>query len=694
MLNELEQLSEQLEREEDHLLYCKSLFEIIRRMTTRKEDPGVSKLIASAQHDLILLVDNVIKLRLEVSALKNSVDGNARDELALKEERLQLLEQEYDKTEDLGFLPVINELRDEIYQLKQKQHAEFNAFKERVTMSENEMRDNQWSVREAINRLAAQMAEQNAMILKALSDQNQVIMQAMAEQGHAILQAIEAIQVEVEEVVGPDVLEEIELLESLIESEKPVDTGIFLDLSDYPPIPSTITDEEEAVVISEQRAQTTTETIMVERDRLLVTSADSEEVEMKGGFTLLPDEDEEEMYPRTVNLNDYCSKSFAKLREHSTSISLGEPQSLASCLIVDGPVMEGDVDLFHLALRAKSEEVDTPPSELTNDPWVPQTDPLAEEAWWSVNQDETVEVESVEVTDEAETYEPMTLEDATQYAATLNEPSSTPKTVVVTTPPTHSRDINITRRIYTTNPGHDKPTTQTTQDQAKWDINDAYTSLVNPHSDEVTTPSITGKINEIWEEAVKSHPNSFEPVNQEQMFDPPKEVEPTQPTTFEPVTHTDEDMQPEEPIDREELMLTRFNTNKGVFGPYTDSYGKKYNLYITKAADEVSGAINSPAEYFAKQAELLAVTGLRWFVPGREEMKLLCGLKNRELLDIPLEVYYLTSAESRIPNKPGMLSFRLIHERRRLKFIEHDIRVDAVSKDDVLPVRLIAREYI
>lgn len=678
MLNQLEQLNEKLEREEDHLFYCKSLFEIIRRMTTRKEDPGVSKLISRAHHDLILLVDNVIKLRLEVSALKNNVDGSTRDELALKEERLQLLEQEYDKNDEPAYLPVINDLRDEIYEIKQKQHAEFSAFKEKVEMSHDEIQNKQqWSVKEAIEILATQMAEQNAAILKALSEQNQTIMQAMTEQTEAILRAIEALEVEVEEITDPVVLEEIELLESLIESEKPSDN-----------VPSAISAEEEAKRVCEQWVQATAETIMVERDRLMTTLTSSTtheveipiEAEVEGGFTLLPDEDEEEAsvqsneeFPtRTVNLREHCDQRFAEMIEKASS-----------------------------RISEKLQEVDTAPTELTNEPYVQHTDPVVEDAWWSVSKEETIEIESVEVTDTEEVHESIH-----SMFNKLGETSLTPKTVVITTP-TYSKD-NYFDRIYTTSADLTKSAVQQINDRAKADIDSAYRELVNPDGVQLPKSNVTAKIEEIWEDTLKSQPNTFNPISQQQMFDPPGEVDPNPTSTINPVMHTDEDMQQEQPvthtpivdqdpITREVLMMSRFNTNLNNFKPYTDSHGKQYNLYFTKVDDEVTGSLNDSSAYYAKQVELLKETGLRWFLPGKEELKAFEFMMTHypDKIDIPKDKFFLSSHQCGQP-VDGLThaAYKLVHDYKYPMYTKHIINVQRISKDEVFPVRLIAREYI
>lgn len=225
MLNELEQLTAQLEREEEHLLFYEALCSIIRRMSVKKEDPGVNSLIDHAKRELVLFIDSVIKLRLKVRNLKENTEGNMRDELALKRERLELLEQEYDRTNDLSFIPVLNELRDEIYQLTEKQHAEFTAFKEKVEMSENNSKLGNLSIHD----LVAQISQQNALVLNALQEHSRTILETITEQNRVILQAIETLQVEVEEVADETVLEEIEALESLLESERAIEEVIEVE---------------------------------------------------------------------------------------------------------------------------------------------------------------------------------------------------------------------------------------------------------------------------------------------------------------------------------------------------------------------------------------------------------------------------------------------------------------------------------
>lgn len=680
MLNQLQQLTEQLDIKEDHLFYCKSLFTIIERLTIKIGDTGTASLIEIAKRDLIKLIDEVVKLKVEISQVKDESTGGSKDELESARMRLDLLEIEYDKTNDLSFLPLINELRDEVDRLTNKQHQEFIAFKEKVEMSHDEIQNKQqWSVKEAIEILATQMAEQNAAILKALSEQNQTIMQAMTEQTEAILRAIEALEVEVEEITDPVVLEEIELLESLLESEKPSDN-----------VPSTISSVEEAMERCEQWVQTTAETIMVERDRLMADFTDSttDEIEIpieeENGFTLLPDEDEEEAgvqsneeFPtHTVNLREHCDQRFAEMIEKASR-----------------------------RISEKIEEVDTAPTELTNEPYVQHTDPVAEDAWWSVSKEETIEVEAVEV-NEAETYEPMILEDAIQYTATLHETSLTPKTVVITTP-TYSKD-NYFDRIYTTSADLTKSAVQQINDRAKADIDSAYRELVNPDGVQLLKSNVTAKIEEIWEDTLKSQPSTFNPISQQQMFDPPGEVDPNPTSTINPVMHTDEDMQQEQPIThtpivdqdpitREVLMMSRFNTNLNNFKPYTDSHGKQYNLYFTKVDDEVTGSLNDSSAYYAKQVELLKETGLRWFLPGKEELKAFEFMMTHypDKIDIPKDKFFLSSHQCGQP-VDGLThtAYKLVHDYKYPMYTKHIINVQRISKDEVFPVRLIAREYI
>jgi hypothetical protein len=636
MLNELEQLTAQLEREEEHLLFCEALFSIIRRMSIKKEDPGVNSLISHAKHELVLLIDSVVKLRLEVRNLKDNTDGNIRDELALKRERLELLEQEYDRTDDLSFIPVLNQLRDEVYQLTQQQHAEFTAFKEKIEMSANTTKLGNLSIHD----LVAQISQQNALVLNAMQQHTQTILNTIVEQNQAILQAIEALQVEVEEAVDEPSLEQIELLENLIESEREED-GV--DYDEY--VGSTVKVEEFENVAP----------VDVTIPRLAI-------IQSKGELT------DEAIVPTDMAMKSSMEIQLERLFVPSNNTSSETIESITDNYIDDVHLTEDMQEYLSDTLeqaeyRTLSEMYSASQEEMSNE--------------GTVSSDVNVEVldaiepmKSIDTNDEIITAELTTDDDQFQDSLShWDEPQSS--------------NIAKTLEELAVKEIHHKMQESV---NTAWKI--LYSADLPEHYQFIIKEPVKESIQEVVEETSEPAQQTFAPVAQEQMFD----VEDTS-----PVTDEIEDTQSiqEEPIQQRIPNEERFHVSTDVRELLQDKQGRKYRLLITKQADEFVSSYNNSKVNWDKLDQLTEETGLRWFLPSQLEINIMRVMAAKGVLDIHTGATYMTCRVQ--PNKQHqdcVVTYKLVPNPLMAKHNCYNANYHLADLDSEHHIRLVAREYL